>query len=62
MVTFQLTLDVDRQELFVGQHLRASALEVMVDDFHAVYFALGKLLTQLHSNVNAGLHMRMVDQ
>ena len=62
MVTSQFAFKVDGQELLLRQHLRASTLEVVIDEFHAVYLAIVKLGTQLHCDVNAWLHLRMVNQ
>ena len=62
VVTFQFRLEINRQELLIGKNLRTGRLEVMIQDLHTVYLALGKFPSQLHSNVDALVNMRMVDE
>lgn len=57
LVGIQFTLYINRQECLAGKHLRACALEVMIDKFYLVYLTLCKLASQLLRYLDTLLHV-----
>ena len=62
VILIQCLADVYRQQGLAGEDLRTGTLEVMVNQFHTVQFAVKELVTQLTRQINTLLHIGLVGQ